>query len=106
RQVSHKRHPHHTPLLPPTTPFRSDSPHNPADPTASPSDTRTDDEMYNLLKLLGGKTNKVLVDTSNPSDDDNVFFAWFEVSAKGRSEEHTSELQSREHLVCRLLLEN
>src|SRR5437660_8071935 len=26
-------------------------------------------------------------------------------SAKGRSEEHTSELQSRGHLVCRLLLE-
>src|SRR2546422_7169337 len=26
-------------------------------------------------------------------------------SGKGRSEEHTSELQSRLHLVCRLLLE-
>src|SRR5690625_6526343 len=26
-------------------------------------------------------------------------------TAKGRSEEHTSELQSRGHLVCRLLLE-
>src|SRR2546429_7180152 len=28
-----------------------------------------------------------------------------DVSAKERSEEHTSELQSRLHLVCRLLLE-
>src|SRR5437660_7443887 len=27
------------------------------------------------------------------------------VPAQGRSEEHTSELQSRGHLVCRLLLE-
>src|SRR5690625_5551133 len=27
-------------------------------------------------------------------------------SLSGRSEEHTSELQSRGHLVCRLLLEN
>src|SRR3989442_11826302 len=27
------------------------------------------------------------------------------VRRKGRSEEHTSELQSRPHLVCRLLLE-
>src|SRR3989442_2702253 len=27
------------------------------------------------------------------------------VAAGGRSEEHTSELQSRPHLVCRLLLE-
>src|SRR3989442_6632386 len=26
--------------------------------------------------------------------------------SSGRSEEHTSELQSRPHLVCRLLLEN
>src|SRR5256884_1033190 len=30
---------------------------------------------------------------------------WFHVSW-GRSEEHTSELQSRLHIVCRLLLEN
>src|SRR5690606_39455609 len=28
-----------------------------------------------------------------------------EVNQKARSEEHTSELQSRENLVCRLLLE-
>src|SRR3712207_9365049 len=27
------------------------------------------------------------------------------VAAEGRSEEHTSELQSRQYLVCRLLLE-
>src|SRR5207253_11281684 len=30
---------------------------------------------------------------------------WFSRTAKFRSEEHTSELQSRGHLVCRLLLE-
>src|SRR5690606_42035569 len=33
---------------------------------------------------------------------------WYEVAVDGvgnRSEEHTSELQSRENLVCRLLLE-
>src|SRR3712207_9020618 len=29
-----------------------------------------------------------------------------EVVVDGRSEEHTSELQSRQYLVCRLLLEN
>src|SRR3712207_7792106 len=27
------------------------------------------------------------------------------IAARGRSEEHTSELQSRQYLVCRLLLE-
>src|SRR5690606_40469676 len=31
--------------------------------------------------------------------------AWHPYALKGRSEEHTSELQSREKLVCRLLLE-
>src|SRR2546422_3929654 len=30
---------------------------------------------------------------------------WYNVGATLRSEEHTSELQSRLHLVCRLLLE-
>src|SRR2546422_4470021 len=36
-----------------------------------------------------------------------VVHSWFKISmaAAGRSEEHTSELQSRLHLVCRLLLE-
>src|SRR5687768_17906644 len=31
--------------------------------------------------------------------------AWLTAAAGARSEEHTSELQSRLHLVCRLLLE-
>src|SRR5690625_6309451 len=30
----------------------------------------------------------------------------YDEGLRGRSEEHTSELQSRGHLVCRLLLEN
>src|SRR3989442_5718676 len=30
---------------------------------------------------------------------------WHELGVEFRSEEHTSELQSRPHLVCRLLLE-
>src|SRR3712207_8781525 len=32
-------------------------------------------------------------------------FRFFAVDAAARSEEHTSELQSRQYLVCRLLLE-
>src|SRR5437660_12629633 len=41
---------------------------------------------------------------------DQVFAGWFTLNGNGemnhpRSEEHTSELQSRGHLVCRLLLE-
>src|SRR5262245_63942566 len=34
-----------------------------------------------------------------------VSVATFTISSCGRSEEHTSELQSLRHLVCRLLLE-
>src|SRR5690554_7496886 len=35
-----------------------------------------------------------------------LFFVWLKQKKKlGRSEEHTSELQSRPHLVCRLPLE-
>src|SRR5947208_5436475 len=37
----------------------------------------------------------------SPCWDDRIFFAL----SSGRSEEHTSELQSPDHLVCRLLLE-
>src|SRR5688572_32401641 len=36
---------------------------------------------------------------------DNLFGAVKSVSCLGRSEEHTSELQSQSNLVCRLLLE-
>src|SRR5258708_17440935 len=46
-----------------------------------------------------------LYDTSNPL---KFTYAGIEVSYrfnKSRSEEHTSELQSPDHLVCRLLLE-
>src|SRR2546422_7890231 len=36
---------------------------------------------------------------------DNPFFVLYVPQNTSRSEEHTSELQSRLHLVCRLLLE-
>src|SRR5687768_17914279 len=35
----------------------------------------------------------------------NEYYRWQNPSKTNRSEEHTSELQSRLHLVCRLLLE-
>src|SRR5690349_25042898 len=36
---------------------------------------------------------------------DEAGFLWYEDPMRDRSEEHTSELQSRRDLVCRLLLE-
>src|SRR5690625_6848711 len=52
--------------------------------------------------------SKVLVFDANPdvaSKPDLFKAAWAELYPDIRSEEHTSELQSRGHLVCRLLLE-
>src|SRR5256884_5324779 len=43
--------------------------------------------------------------TNEPSATNAPFLAPWEVDWCQRSEEHTSELQSRLHLVCRLLLE-
>src|SRR5690554_7392187 len=39
------------------------------------------------------------------SHDEKHSYVQDKISLDGRSEEHTSELQSRPHLVCRLLLE-
>src|SRR5690554_7625974 len=45
------------------------------------------------------------VDVAAPGDLHRVFQRLGDVGEQLRSEEHTSELQSRPHLVCRLLLE-
>src|SRR2546422_4269659 len=43
--------------------------------------------------------------TERPDVEDGEQRQWQGLVDAGRSEEHTSELQSRLHLVCRLLLE-
>src|SRR5262245_64183229 len=43
--------------------------------------------------------------SSRYSAEECLFTWWAATSCKARSEEHTSELQSLRHLVCRLLLE-
>src|SRR5690625_6181659 len=53
-------------------------------------------ERFNI-----GRLKKVQVSSGYPVNDNQRAL----VSMDGRSEEHTSELQSRGHLVCRLLLE-
>src|SRR5207302_6633719 len=49
--------------------------------------------LFRSRRRIGGRAGK----RNRPSPD--------RVRADSRSEEHTSELQSRENLVCRLLLE-
>src|SRR5690554_7583153 len=57
----------------------------------------TDNERYNQVIDIWTRTNSNLT---------NILMKQMEEDKQGfRSEEHTSELQSRPHLVCRLLLE-
>src|SRR5690606_41546713 len=57
------------------------------------------------LDALGERTVRLVL--PELGIDDAFFVAGFSIrpDLTGRSEEHTSELQSRENLVCRLLLE-
>jgi hypothetical protein len=57
-----------------------DSNANPANPFALPVDHFSDDELYSLLPFITNATLNILVNTSNPSNDDNVFLAYFEIS--------------------------
>src|SRR5690554_5541069 len=50
-------------------------------------------------------TERKLKDLEKQKDSVNKLSAAFTTGKEKRSEEHTSELQSRPHLVCRLLLE-
>src|SRR5690554_7495981 len=61
-------------------------------PWVAGSGLRVRDQPAGRLFLRAGRGG--LSDHSQPA-----------TAAQGRSEEHTSELQSRPHLVCRLLLE-
>src|SRR3712207_7512046 len=83
------RRPPRSTLFPYTTLFRSSGP--PLTPRACrPIVRRMTESLVRRLAEL------VAFDTQNPAGDERPMV---------RSEEHTSELQSRQYLVCRLLLE-
>src|SRR5690625_5350283 len=63
------------------------------------SDLPTDGTVYSITNIGGGFAN---VYEAVPNADGT---AASRITDTLRSEEHTSELQSRGHLVCRLLLE-
>src|SRR3712207_8088478 len=95
------RRPPRSTLFPYTTLFRSTGPRNTAAAPARGHDHDDDDEddddgggnwgLLGLVGLLG------LAGLARGRRHDRT--------ADPRSEEHTSELQSRQYLVCRLLLE-
>lgn len=65
-----------------------DNPSNPADPNATPTETRSDDELYNLAAgnvadptpYLANGATAITVNTTNPSNDDIIFFAGFNIT--------------------------
>src|SRR5437899_8061028 len=81
--VLRARRPARSTLFPYTTLFRS---------------TITQDTLNRVRNLGRGHDNFIPIDLRNRLDADAD-------QADRRSEEHTSELQSLRHLVCRLLLE-
>src|SRR3712207_8761337 len=85
------RRPPRSTLFPYTTLFRSQQRH--------PGEA--DQEEARVLRLLGlpGLRVDLLVEAG---EREVPHLRWAD---GGRSEEHTSELQSRQYLVCRLLLE-
>src|SRR5690554_7039275 len=61
---------------------------------------------FSRSSMLGAIAAKEAVQSAGISTDGNTSIGFINsTTVGGRSEEHTSELQSRPHLVCRLLLE-
>src|SRR2546422_6393096 len=61
--------------------------------------------LHDALPILGGRERDGAAPGERFQDRSRERSALRRVGAAPRSEEHTSELQSRLHLVCRLLLE-
>src|SRR3712207_8833394 len=86
------RRPPRSTLFPYTTLFRSFSPDGKLLATGGGAPTQEGE-----LKILTVEDGKVAVNITTNVHSDTAFGV--------RSEEHTSELQSRQYIVCRLLLE-
>src|SRR5690625_909540 len=63
-------------------------------------------EPTTALKLTEQQETAITPIKEDIASNKHEVFLLHGVTGSGRSEEHTSELQSRGHLVCRLLLEN
>src|SRR3712207_6932630 len=61
--------------------------------------------LHDALPILAAAGLDHAVAFQDPVGVGNGVDGQAEVAGQGRSEEHTSELQSRQYLVCRLLLE-
>src|SRR5687768_17788457 len=87
-------------LFPYTTLFRSYVPSQIAKQNCQCINPQMDRRVYKRLWLYVKNISQ-----GNCRRSGNIWGAPSVYTSAGRSEEHTSELQSRLHLVCRLLLE-
>jgi hypothetical protein len=53
---------------------------NPGNPNATPVNQFSDDELYSLLPFITNTTTTINANTLNPSNDDNIFLAYFVIS--------------------------
>src|SRR5258708_27454442 len=88
------RRPPRSTLFPYTTLFRSNR-------RACPTATTSKPSWITLMRTRSAFKNGRNGRRGAPSSDPALIFKFVHI----RSEEHTSELQSPDHLVCRLLLE-
>src|SRR3712207_7548059 len=88
------RRPPRSTLFPYTTLFRSIAGSSRSLPSKT---TLTLPSFFSRTRRVPSSRNRMLVGESSPCATSST--------ASVRSEEHTSELQSRQYLVCRLLLE-
>ncbi|WP_310485018.1 PEP-CTERM sorting domain-containing protein [Chamaesiphon sp. VAR_48_metabat_403] len=55
---------------------------NISNPTNPNSSTSPDDELYSIKSLLAAGNTQIRIDTTNPSNDDNIFFAGINITAR------------------------
>src|SRR3712207_9009665 len=96
------RRPPRSTLFPYTTLFRSP----PQGGRKHPQQEFIQVDTTNILFIVGGAFDGIETIVKNRQGDKTIGFGTDSKNeADSRSEEHTSELQSRQYLVCRLLLE-
>src|SRR3712207_6911363 len=95
------RRPPRSTLFPYTTLFRSDMDLGDDQPVES-VDFTSDTPIPNIWAMPDDEDGK---DSSSETSDKDEADEPLSTTSLERSEEHTSELQSRQYLVCRLLLE-
>src|SRR3712207_8182052 len=98
------RRPPRSTLFPYTTLFRSPRGRRVAHETNG-ADAMDMNKMLKQVQQMQAEMAKAQEELANEVVEASAGGGMVTVRVSGRSEEHTSELQSRQYLVCRLLLE-